>query len=582
MRMIEGLESRRLLATGEAIPTFGVGGLVEIPFDNDRFPSVVMDVLPDGKFVVVHAYDKTPFGAQSTIDVTRYTADGKVDTTFGGSGGAPAGTSRVQFNQRIIIRDMEVDGQGRFVLAGGTNYGMSVIRLTSAGGVDTSFGGAARGMPSGTPAGLAGGRVNGEQLFGVAGNLALAPDGRIGIVGNAEDNNSAIAVFNPDGSRVAALNKVVEPAYTIYEERHWGATTAGAFISGGDFLVAGYSAFLDYFDQRHGQEQFLRQFNADGTVEKEWPTTGGVDDFAVGGDGKVYAYGDFRVTRYTSGGAIDESFGRDGVAAVAGEHFARLSDGRFYGFDAGRAVSLNRYTASGGSDSTFPSFYMPGGESQQVGGVEVIGGDDALIMGFAPGADNAIVQTVQIRRIEGTPGVEWPTATRNSKGTLQVRGTSAADTIRVSLRTRDNRIVVRVNGEALVRSFPPGPVKRIQIFAGAGADTITIVPGVPQKAYVEGAAGDDTITSGDGYDYLTGGEGNDQISGGGGGDAIFGDGGNDQLFGNGGRDVLHGGDGDDGLFGGPTNADRIFGDVGHDSAAQDAADTYESVEEMLS
>jgi Ca2+-binding RTX toxin-like protein len=246
-----------------------------------------------------------------------------------------------------------------------------------------------------------------------------------------------------------------------------------------------------------------------------------------------------------------------------------------------RDARLVRMTAAGAVDPTFPLVDLPGTAYK----MELIG-NDPLVLTLDQGADPDLT-VVNVHRIDGSenpvpppPPAEQPTATRNSKGTLAVHGTSGDDTVIVSMRYRDNRIVVRVNDQ-LVQSFPPKPVKRIQVFAADGNDTVLIASGLARKAYVEGAAGKDTITGGDLADYLVGGDGDDVLAGGASNDLIMGDAGNDQLFGNGGRDTLRGGDGNDALFGGPTSVDAIFGDAGSDSAANDAKDTFADIETLL-
>jgi Ca2+-binding RTX toxin-like protein len=258
---------------------------------------------------------------------------------------------------------------------------------------------------------------------------------------------------------------------------------------------------------------------------------------------------------------------------------AALADGRFYMLDRdGRGV---RMTAAGAVDLTFPLVDLPG-TAYKMGLI----GNDPLVMTLTQGADADLAQVVNIHRIDGSdepappPPAEQPAVTRNPKGTLAVHGTSDADAIVVSMRYRDNRIVVRVNDD-IVQSFPPRPVKRIQVFAGGGNDNVLIATALSRKAYVDGAAGDDTITGGDLADILVGGDGNDVIGGGRSNDQLFGDAGDDQLFGNGGRDILHGGDGNDRLYGGPTTVDQIFGDAGADSAANDPDDTFTDIETLL-
>ena len=84
--------------------------------------------------------------------------------------------------------------------------------------------------------------------------------------------------------------------------------------------------------------------------------------------------------------------------------------------------------------------------------------------------------------------------------------------------------------------------------------------------YVDGAAGDDLITAGDGIAGATlrGGEGNDTIGGGNGDDWIYGDNGNDSLAGNDGYDTVFGNFGDDVIAGG-FRRDSLSGGLGNDT-----------------
>jgi Calpain family cysteine protease/RTX calcium-binding nonapeptide repeat (4 copies) len=111
------------------------------------------------------------------------------------------------------------------------------------------------------------------------------------------------------------------------------------------------------------------------------------------------------------------------------------------------------------------------------------------------------------------------------------------------------------------------------VYAGAGNDRIVsgpqtqrLVHGIgiiyDDKDFISGDAGNDTVTAGMGNDTIYGGAGDDQISADAGNDWVYaqdgndvvrGGVGNDNLFGNGGNDALYGGAGTDGLYGGDGN-----------------------------
>ena len=86
----------------------------------------------------------------------------------------------------------------------------------------------------------------------------------------------------------------------------------------------------------------------------------------------------------------------------------------------------------------------------------------------------------------------------------------------------------------------------------------------PGPIYINGGAGNDTITSGRDNDLLEGGAGNDVLDGRQGNDLLIGGEGNDSLSGGDGTDSLSGGAGNDSLNGGAGN-DSLSGDAGNDS-----------------
>jgi Ca2+-binding RTX toxin-like protein len=190
---------------------------------------------------------------------------------------------------------------------------------------------------------------------------------------------------------------------------------------------------------------------------------------------------------------------------------------------------------------------------------------------------------VKLQGGEGNPA----SVALNGKGTLIVTGTGGDDAITLSIRSRDGRFIARADDFA--KSFAPSRVKRIAVFAGGGADSVSVAPGV-RGAYLDGGDGDDTLTGGDNADILIGGFGDDLLAGGLAPDRILGDDGNDVIYGNGGKDYLLGGAGKDDLFGngmddtlngaggndrlyGGGGADLLIGGDGADAAAYDLADS---------
>ncbi|HHH88970.1 MAG TPA: hypothetical protein ENK45_00210 [Aliiroseovarius sp.] len=99
-----------------------------------------------------------------------------------------------------------------------------------------------------------------------------------------------------------------------------------------------------------------------------------------------------------------------------------------------------------------------------------------------------------------------------------------------------------------------------EVHGGAGDDTLA---GSYDADQVYGGTGNDNLGGGTGDDFLDGGTGDDLIGAGDDNDRLYGRGGNDFLGGGTGNDMLYGGDGDDRLNGGTGN-DTLTGGDGAD------------------
>jgi Ca2+-binding RTX toxin-like protein len=109
-----------------------------------------------------------------------------------------------------------------------------------------------------------------------------------------------------------------------------------------------------------------------------------------------------------------------------------------------------------------------------------------------------------------------------------------------------------------------------EIYGAAGNDSISLGDG---EDFGYGGTGNDTVLGGGGNDVVEGGDGDDSLYGGTGNDTLAGDAGNDMLDGGDGNDTASGGTGDDTIYGGAGNdsldggdgADSLFGGSGTDS-----------------
>ncbi len=360
---------------GSLDSSFGNGGVVTNGitsgsgiFDGDAGNSLVVQgsIFQPSKIIV---------GGTSRINnvqhftIARYTATGAFDTTFGNGTGKttlPFGNADVETEALAMTVQ-----SGKYVLAGYAgvfehNYDFVAARFNTDGSPDGNFGN--------------GGVLIADivDLEAQAQAVAIQADGKIVVAGSANDstNNAfALARYNPDGSLDTTFEgdgKVLTTVGTNY-------STANAVAIQPDqkILTAG---------QGNGNFALVR-YNANGSLDASFGNSGitmtpigGGDDTAraltLQKDGKIvvagYSYNgannDFALTRYTTNGLLDTSFGTSGKTTTAistGEDQANAvaiqSDGKIllagYG-SLGSSVdfALTRYTTNGVLDTSFGSF----------------------------------------------------------------------------------------------------------------------------------------------------------------------------------------------------------------------------------
>jgi uncharacterized delta-60 repeat protein len=267
----------------------------DIAGGNDRI--LALGVQSDGKIVAVGSsgWDKSW--------MVRYGADGSLDTSFDEDGkvslNLPDASGDVAY-----VEDLAVQEDGKIVVAGNNDgFNLALARYTADGALDTSFGGD--------------GKVSGQfdRQPGSAKALAIQPDGKIVVVGIADDEHytdTGIARYNTDGSldNSFAGDGTLATSFTGEDDEGWGV----AIQPNGKIVVA-----VDSY-----QGAALRRFKADGSLDKTFGDGGtvlntavsGYSDLAIQENGKIVAQNScpycFRnemwgVTRHNPGGSIDSS-----------------------------------------------------------------------------------------------------------------------------------------------------------------------------------------------------------------------------------------------------------------------------------
>ena len=255
---------------------------------------------PDGKAIFVgYCYDCPLQGDGRSTLLLRVGADGDPDPAFSGDGWIREATGTIgEFSPYAVA----LDGAGRIVIfGGGSGLDLALLRLTSAGAIDSSFGGGD-------------GFVTFPRPVGLSNPYLFAVDGSSGAIylshysaGGPNDEYSAVMRFAADGTPDATFggDGVAE---LVYQE---GVLMESLVVqSDGRILLGGFR-----FDQ--------------GSLDREW-----------------------MLYRLTPAGALDPTFEGNGRRLVSfgqpaglyeGVHGMTLSGGRLVAVGYIRVAGVNQF-----------------------------------------------------------------------------------------------------------------------------------------------------------------------------------------------------------------------------------------------
>jgi len=387
-------------AAGDLDTTFGRTGVVRTDFSGTDEYGFAVKVQSDGKVLV---------GGQSGVypvfhaALARYTANGRLDRTFGMGGKTTAALDPGGDGVQAIA----LQSDGKIVTAGSVIHdnfllAFSVGRFNPDGTLDVTFGN--------------NGSV--QTTFGdsaAEGNdVALQTDGRIIVVGSTGAgsysalNDFALARYNPDGSLDQSFGVDGKVTTHFPGVANTGSRAlAGALQPNGKLVAVG-----TYVNQSTPNAFALARYNTDGSLDTSFGNAGlvttaigGGNGFAFGvvvqRDGRIVLAGysdgedhDFALACYTADGMLDSTFGTAGVVTT---NFSSNSD------DIAYALALQRdgKLLVGGRVGQYPVFdfgvarYSSTGQLDQsfgVGGkVTTDLGNDELGYGLAVQRDGKIL-----------------------------------------------------------------------------------------------------------------------------------------------------------------------------------------------
>ncbi|MCU7859034.1 MAG: DUF4347 domain-containing protein, partial [Candidatus Thiodiazotropha sp. (ex Lucinoma kastoroae)] len=242
-------------------PSFGIGdGTVttDINAGTDAGRSVI--VQSDGK-ILVAGYSSNGTSTQFTL--TRYNADGNLDTSFDGDGIV---TTDINVNSSDVGESVALQADGKILVAGynvNSIHGdleFALIRYNQDGSLDNSFDG-----DSGIGNGIVTTRISADADLGSS--VTVQADGNILVAGRS-DNRFALVRYDTDGRLDTTFDTdgiVITDISANYDVGRSVTVQADDKI-----LVAGYS----YSSTTSSAEFMLVRYDADGSLDTTFDTDG--------------------------------------------------------------------------------------------------------------------------------------------------------------------------------------------------------------------------------------------------------------------------------------------------------------------
>jgi uncharacterized delta-60 repeat protein len=263
--------------------------------------------------------------ADSQMAVVRYLPDGSLDTSFDGDGKAItsfAGGGRRDTHVAAQGYAVELQSDQKIVVAGRVwnfNTGawrFGVARFNSNGSLDTSFGGSGQVITDfGLPLVGADGLKNHFEVSA----LASQPDGKILAAGGGE-GYFLIARYNSDGTLDPTFDGDGMLIQDVNSSSSWGLIGDIAFQPDGKILAVGGHDFT--------AQGIVARYNPDGSLDSSFGSgglvqhphfAGTITNVELQSDGRIVVSGlrDWRASRLNADGSLDTSFAGTGSVLIA-------------------------------------------------------------------------------------------------------------------------------------------------------------------------------------------------------------------------------------------------------------------------
>jgi uncharacterized delta-60 repeat protein len=266
----------RLNSNGSVDGTYS-GGKVKVNFSGEDF-AYDMIVQPDDKVVITGTARPTP---NKDLAIVRLTTTGALDSTFVG----PAGRIFIDIGPGNEDEALGLARQsdGSLIMAGSTNGDFLTVRMTSAGAIDSTWGGGGAVV---TPVGTQVDRAK---------SIAIQSDGKIVVAGTANSGSFDEAAFVRYSTTGTPDSSFDGDGKVTYDVRAMNSDIINSVLIQGDSKIIGVGV--------SGGQYILVRLNTNGSLDNSFgtggkvavsvaPGTGGAHRAVLQPDGKVVAVGD--------------------------------------------------------------------------------------------------------------------------------------------------------------------------------------------------------------------------------------------------------------------------------------------------
>ena len=333
---------------GSLDTTFGTGGIVMDSLDGHNLIPLTAIEQSNGDIVMVGGFEN--FVASETFGLTRFTASGKLDKTFGTNG-----ITLVAFTASLLPSSIAVQPDGAIVVVGSSEttqggFGIAMARFTPNGQMDTTFGngGLVTVQPPGIQPTATAVMVQPNNQILVGGYVIGINDHTPGamVLGRYDSNGSLDTTFGTGGFAEATTAV--------------GSPSALALLANGSYLAVGQSGAVAEFSSIGVLQPTVTPSAVVATSGSVFPGNPVVfqpnGDYILGRGCWRRLRADDQILRFSETGAVDSSFsstpfGFPGAKKSMPQALALQSNGQV--LVGGIPFGLARLNSDGELDTTF-------------------------------------------------------------------------------------------------------------------------------------------------------------------------------------------------------------------------------------